>query len=256
MLFRFILKEIAMKKITLALTAVLAFSAGSALANEQQWAYDGEAGPAHWANVDPSFAGCAHGVNQSPVNLTGFIEAEMAPLEFIYTGLATEIGNNGHTIQVNYAAGSTMKVAGRTYMLRQFDFHSPSEHQINGEYFPMEAQFLHADYDGNLAIVSVMFTVGEENAGMKKLWRQMPTEEGTKAGLYSQVRAEELMPADRDYYRYNGSLTTPPCSEGVTWIVMKNPVTLSEAQLKQFTEVMGQSNNRPVQATNARPVLQ
>jgi carbonic anhydrase len=245
-----------MKKITLAVSIVLAFSAGSALAAEQHWGYSDEGGPAHWAELDPAFESCAKGANQSPINLTGFVEAEMAPLEFNYTGLATEIVNNGHAVQANYAAGSTVKVAGKTFMLKQFNFHSPSENQINGEYFPMEAHFVHADYDGNLAVLAVMYTVGEENYGIKKLWRQMPVEEGAKAGLFSQVRAEELMPANRDYYRFNGSLTIPPCTEGVTWIVMKNPVTISEAQLKQFMEVMGHPNNRPVQATNARPVLQ
>ncbi len=245
-----------MKKISMAVSVVLALSAGSALAAEQHWGYSGEDGAAHWAEIDPAFAMCATGVNQSPVNLTGFVEAEMAPLEFNYTGLATEIMNNGHAVQAKYTTGSTVKIAGTSYMLKQFTFHSPSENQINGEYFPMEAEFVHAGYDGKLAVISVMYTIGEANEGVKKLWRQMPVEVGTKAGLFSQVRAEDLMPADRDYYRFNGSLTTPPCTEGVTWIVMKNPVTISEAQLKQLSKVLGQPNNRPIQAINARPVLQ
>jgi carbonic anhydrase len=246
-----------MKKTILAVTAALACTAGAALASEGvHWGYSGEVGPANWGELDPSFEMCAKGVNQAPINLTDFVEAEMDPLTFTYTGLVTEILNNGHSIQANYAVGSTMTVAGKTFELKQFHFHSPSENQINGAYFPMEGHFVHADYDGNLAVISVMYTIGDENHGMEKLWKQMPAEEGNKAGLASQVRAEELMPADKDYYRFNGSLTTPPCSEGVVWIVMKNPVTVSEAQVKQFTEVMGHPNNRPIQSTNARPILQ
>ncbi len=244
-----------MKKISLAVAAVVALSTSSVLAAGHHWGYSGEGAPEHWAELNPAFETCAKGVNQSPVNLRGFVEAELAPLDFNYTGLATEIENNGHTIQVHYAAGSTLKAAGKTFILKQFHFHSPSENQINGEHFPMEAHFVHADYQGNLAVVAVMFKVGDENKALKKLWRQMPGEEG-KIGLASQVKAEELMPEDREYYRFNGSLTTPPCSEGVVWMVLKQPVSLSEAQLKQFTTVMGQPNNRPVQAVNARPILQ
>jgi len=245
-----------MKKTILAVTAALALVAGSAAASDVHWGYSGHGAPEHWGELDPAFEICGGGVNQSPINLTGFIEAEMVPITFNYTGLATEVLNNGHAIQANYAAGSTMTVAGKTFELKQFHFHSPSENQINGEYLPMEGHFVHADKDGNLAVIAVMYKVGDENGGMKKLWKQMPAEEGNKAGLATQVKAEELMPVDRDYYRFNGSLTTPPCSEGVVWIVMKNPVTVSEGQVKQFTDAMGHPNNRPVQGTNARPILQ
>ena len=117
----------------------------------------------------------------------------------------------------------------------------------------MEGHFVHADKDGNLAVIAVMYKLGAENPEIKKLWKQMPVEVGSKDGLAAQVRAQQLMPADKDYYRFNGSLTTPPCSEGVVWIVMKNPVTVSESQVKQFTDVMVHPNNRPVQPVNARP---
>lgn len=120
----------------------------------------------------------------------------------------------------------------------------------------MEGHFVHADKDGNLAVIAVMYKLGAENPEIKKLWKQMPVEVGSKDGLAAQVRAQQLMPADKDYYRFNGSLTTPPCSEGVVWIVMKNPVTVSESQVKQFTDVMVHPNNRPVQPVNARPGLQ
>ena len=245
-----------MKKTILAATAALALLAGSAVASGPHWGYSGHGGPEHWGELDPAYETCAKGVNQSPINLTGFIEADMAPITFSYSGLATEILNNGHAIQANYAAGSAMTVAGKTFELKQFHFHSPSENQINGESFPMESHFVHADKDGNLAVIAVMHKIGDENAAMKKLWRQMPLEEGNKVGMASQVKAEELLPENRDYYRFNGSLTTPPCSEGVIWLVMKTPVTVSEAQVKQFIDAMGHPTNRPIQATNARPILQ
>ncbi len=245
-----------MKKTILAVTAALALVAGSAAASGGHWGYSGHGAPAHWGELDPAFEICGSGVNQSPIDLTGFIEAEMKPITFNYTGLATEILNNGHSIQANYAAGSTMTVAGKTFELKQFHFHSPSENTINGEFFPMEGHFVHADKDGNLAVIAVMYKIGDANGGMEKLWKQIPAKVGDKVALASQVKAEELIPEDKDYYRFNGSLTTPPCSEGVVWIVMKKPVTVSEAQVKQFTDVMGMPNNRPVQGTHARPILQ
>jgi carbonic anhydrase len=120
----------------------------------------------------------------------------------------------------------------------------------------MEAHFVYVDMDGNLAVIAVMYTLGKENAELKKLWQQMPTEAGKTAAMASQVRAERLLPANKEYYRFNGSLTTPPCTEGVLWLVMKNPVAVSEAQVKQLAEALGHPNNRPVQPVNARPVLQ
>jgi carbonic anhydrase len=244
-------------KTTLLVTAALVMAAGSAMASDAHWGYSGENGPENWAKLNPEYETCAKGVNQSPINLTSFIEAELEPFSLSYTGLATEILNNGHAIQANYSAGSTMTINGHLFELKQFHFHSPSENQINGKNFPMESHFVHADSKGNLAVIAVMYEVGDkENKTMKKLWSQMPKEEGSKEALASQVRADDLMPADKDYYRFNGSLTTPPCSEGVVWLVLKNPVTISKEQLKQFTEVIGHPDNRPVQDTNARPVLQ
>ncbi len=244
-----------MKKSCLIAAAAIWLSAAPVLASEIHWGYTGEQGPDHWATLDESFRLCGEGKNQSPVDLTGTIEAELDEAKFEYIGLATEIVNNGHTIQVNYAAGSRFTLAGHTYYLKQFHFHAPSENLIDGKSFPMEGHFVHADMHGNLAVIAVMYTVGEENGAMKKLWRQMPAEAGTTVAMASRVKAEELMPESRDYYRFNGSLTTPPCSEGVLWLVMKNPVTISEEQLNRFTEVMHHPNNRPVQPLNARAVL-
>jgi carbonic anhydrase len=245
-----------MKKTTLAVTAALVFTAGSALASGHgtHWGYTGDESPEHWGELDPAYEMCAKGLNQSPIDLTGFVEAELEPIAFNYTGLATEILNNGHSIQANYAAGSTITVAGRTFELKQFHFHAPSENHIDGKSFPFEAHFVHVDKDGKIAVIGVMYEIGDENPALAKLWKQMPEKEG-KVALASQVKAEELIPENRDYYRFNGSLTTPPCTEGVYWLMMKNYQTVSKEQVEKFSKAMGHPDNRPIQPTDARPVL-
>ncbi|MCI5221105.1 MAG: carbonic anhydrase family protein [Candidatus Electrothrix sp. AR4] len=246
-----------MKKTILAVAAVLASTAGSSMASGAgEWGYTGTGAPENWGTLDAAYAMCSKGVNQSPINLTGFIEAELNPITFNYTGLVTEVLHNGHAIQANYTAGSTMTAAGKIFGLKQFHFHAPSENQINGEYFPMEAHFVHADSSGSLAVIAVMYSLGEENSALKKIWGQMPPEAGKKESMASQVKAELLLPENKEYYRFNGSLTTPPCTEGVLWMVMKNPVAVSKEQVKQLAAALGHPNNRPIQPTNARPVLQ
>ena len=245
-----------MKKACWSMAAAFVLVAGSSLAADMHWSYNGDGGPGNWSKLDAAYEMCAKGVNQSPVNLTGFIEADLAPITFHYTGLATEVVNNGHTIQANYTSGSTIEVAGKIFELKQFHFHSPSENTINGTSFPLEGHFVHVAEDGSLAVISVLYKLGEENEALARLWRQMPKEVGKKAAMASQVRAQDLMPEDRDYYRYNGSLTTPPCTEGVLWLVMKQPLTVSREQVVEFMHVMHHYNNRPVQPLHARPVLQ
>jgi carbonic anhydrase len=235
--------------------AALLLLAGTAGAAETHWSYSGKQGPEHWGELDPSFALCAKGVNQSPVNIKGCIEAELEPLQFDYNGLVTIIKNTGHTIQADYAAGSTLTVNGKSFELKQIHFHTPSEHQVKGEYFPLEAHFVHADAEGHLAVLAVLYDYGSENEALKKLWQQMPKKPGQQEGMASRVRAEELLPEQRDYLRLNGSLTTPPCTEGVLWLIMKNPGMVSKAQVEEFRSVMGGANNRPVQLLNARTIL-
>jgi carbonic anhydrase len=245
------------KRIVLAI-GIAALSGVSHGAGEQpghgtHWGYKGDIGPAKWAALKPEFGACT-GKNQSPVNITGTIEAELKPVQFGYKAGGTAVVNNGHTIQVNYEAGSAITVDGISFELKQFHFHAPSENQINGKSFPLEGHLVHADKDGNLAVVAVVFDEGKANSVIGAAWAQMPKKEG-EAALPSKVSVVGLLPADRDYYRYNGSLTTPPCSEGVRWIVMKKPMTVSAQQLQAFKTTVGFDNNRPVQAVNARPLL-
>jgi carbonic anhydrase len=194
-------------------------------------------------------------MNQSPINLTNYIEADLPAIKFDYKAGGNEVVNNGHTIQVNYASGSTITVDGQEFELKQFHFHTPSENNIDGKSYPLEAHLVHADKDKNLAVIGVMFEKGEENSALAQAWKKMPEKGGEKESLSENVAAEGILPTDRDYYRFNGSLTTPPCSEGVRWLVMKNPITVSEEQIEKFAHVMHHPNNRPIQKVNARPVL-
>jgi len=221
----------------------------------QHWGYAGEAGPTNWSKIDPKFAMCALGRNQSPIDLAGLVEADLKPLKLAYKAGAADIVNNGHTIQVNYVPGSVLTVDGRTFELKQFHFHSPSENRIGGKQFPLEGHLVHADKEGSLAVVAVMFQEGAANPLLAKLWEKMPGKAGEKAELPGGLSVAALLPADRDYYRFNGSLTTPPCSEGVWWLVMKKPASVSKKQVEQFSKTIGFANNRPVQPVNARPVL-
>jgi carbonic anhydrase len=237
------------------LMAALAMGWTAAALGQAHWAYEGEAAPQNWPKLDPRFAMCGVGRNQSPIDLRGFVEAELKPLGLGYKAGAADIVNNGHTVQVNYAAGSALTVDGRTFELKQFHFHSPSENKINGKQFPLEGHLVHADKDGNLAVVAVMFQQGAANPLLTKLWEKMPSKAGDKNALPAGLSVSQLLPAERDYYRFNGSLTTPPCSEGVWWLVIKKAATASKAQIDQFSKAVGFANNRPVQPVNARPVL-
>lgn len=219
------------------------------------WGYSGEGNPEHWAQLSPDFAMC-NGQNQSPIDLTGFIEADLAPLTFHYSAGGQQILNNGHTIQVNYAPGSELQLDGKTFTLKQFHFHAPSENHINGRSFPLEAHLVHADAEGNLAVVAVMFDIGAENPVLQQAFSQMPMLSGGTDALKQVVDASNLLPQNKDYYRFNGSLTTPPCTEGVRWLVMKNPMTASGWQVEQFAYAMQHPNNRPIQAQHARMILQ
>jgi carbonic anhydrase len=159
-------------------------------------------------------------------------------------------------VQVTYAAGSTLTVDSHPYQLKQFHFHAPSENLLDGKHFPLEAHFVHADADGNLAVVAVFFENGAANAALDRLGKDLPLRAGDKHDLAVKIAAAELMPKARDYYRFSGSLTTPPCSEGVNWLVLKHPVTASEKQIEQLHAAMGHDNARPVQPLNARIIVQ
>lgn len=241
-----------MKESLLAATLLLC---PAAFAATPHWEYSGEAGPAKWASLTPEYGQCA-GSNQSPVNLSGLVKAELAPLRFHYLAGSRSVTNNGHTVQVDYAPGSTLELDGMHFELKQFHFHAPSENLIEGHSYPLEGHLVHANDQGELAVVAVMFEPGKANGALSQVWQSLPAKAGEHHQLKEAVSAEPLLPAKRDYYRFSGSLTTPPCSEGVRWLVMKEPVQVSQAQIDAFKAAMHHPNNRPVQPLHGRLVLQ
>ena len=239
---------------------LLASAALSSTAQEgghpKHWGYAGEVGPEHWAEFESDFGECNSGRNQSPIDLHNFIEADLPRIAFDYKPGGHQVVNNGHAIQVDYNPGSKITVDGTDFALKQFHFHSPSENTVKTKSFPMEAHFVHADTKGNLAVVALMFEEGASNKLLEQVWPLVPKSENDKAELATLVSAADLLHANRDYYRYEGSLTTPPCSEGVRWFVLKHPARASAEQLALVQEVLGHPNNRPVQPVGARAILQ
>jgi carbonic anhydrase len=219
------------------------------------WNYDGAEGPEHWGELSEKYTMCKQGKNQSPINLTDLTEAEMEPLKLQYRALSQDFINNGHTIQVNFGEGSILTIDNKEFELKQFHFHTPSENQIDGKNYPMEAHLVHANKDGSLAVISVMFKEGKSNPYFQKLVEKLPKKaEDNNDMKEEKLNAYDMLPKNKDYYRFNGSLTTPPCSEGVRWVVMKTPVEMSKEELESFSKIL-KNNNRPVQPTNARKIL-
>ena len=235
----------------LAVSVVLAAPA----AEKKHWGYEGQHGPARWAQIDPAYERCATGSNQSPVDLRATLDADLPAIAFDYRSRPLAIINNGHTVQVSVAGGSTITVDNRVFQLKQFHFHAPSEHQVDGRPFAMEAHFVHADERGNLAVVAVLFTEGDSNPPIKRVWDQIPSSVGEEKPLDAPIAVAELLPQQRSYFRYGGSLTTPPCTEGVRWFVLQTPITASAQQIESFRQLMNHPNNRPLQPHNARVIL-
>ncbi|MCJ8319495.1 MAG: carbonic anhydrase family protein [Colwellia sp.] len=240
----------------LLLTSLLSLTATSTIASETAWKYEGKQGSAHWGELSEKFGLCSTGVNQSPINITSVIEANLPPLTMNYHKSQVSEINNGHTVQANITGNNTFTNDAGTFDLLQFHFHAPSENTIEGKSFPLEAHFVHADQDGRLAVIGVMFELGEENSELAKLWKNMPEDSHSQATLLKELSALNLMPKEKSYYRFNGSLTTPPCTEGVRWFVLKDTIKASKAQINKFRTVMGTDTNRPVQPINARVILQ
>lgn len=241
--------------LVLAVMLSLAFTGMASASGQVHWSYEGDNGPAIWGSLSPEFAACSTGKEQSPVNIPADALANTDVLKLSYEPSPLKIVNNGHTIEVEYEPGSTFDVSGATFTLSQFHLHSDSEHTLADQHLPMELHLVHKASDGRLAVIGVMVKAGAENAAWAPILNNAPAKEGepqTIAG--TTVNAADLLPADKSYYRYNGSLTTPPCSEPVNWFVMKNPVELSQAQIDQFRAIYS-GNYRPVQQLNGRDFL-
>jgi len=252
-----------MKKV-FAAPVLLALTISSAVASESQagkhlghghWSYDGHTAAEHWGNLHPEYATCKHGQAQSPINIEhhAVADAELHPIAFEYAESAAKVANNGHTVQVDFDAAGHIKLGENAYKLHQFHFHTPSEEQVNGEHYPMVAHMVHRSEEGELAVVAVLFEEGEKHEALDRVFAAMPDEHHAKAELDDEFHPLHLLPEEQDYYHYIGSLTTPPCTEGVRWHVLKQPVEVSAEQIAAF-KALYPMNARPVQPLNGRTV--
>lgn len=237
-----------MKRTLLALGLCTVFMSN---VNAAQWGYEGQHGPSHWGEFASE---CANGVNQSPINIESATEANLEKLSFDYQGQVVSLLNNGHTLQTQLEGINTLVIDGKSFTLKQFHFHTPSENHVDGKEYPLEAHFVHADKAGHLAVVAVFFELGDDNSELAKLLDNIP-EKGADLPIDVPFNASALLSDTNDYYRFSGSLTTPPCSEGVRWLVLKTPQTVSAKQAALFNKIMG-NNNRPLQKLNARLITQ
>lgn len=221
------------------------------------WSYSAADGPDHWGDLEPDFAACKVGKLQSPIDIKDIKEAELAPIRFDYKLSPLKIVNNGHTVRVDYEPGSSATANGVTLPLTHFIFHRRSETEINGQNYDMELQFFHEDpASGRTIVVSVLIQSGNENALLRVLMGNVPQKIGEVVEKKKVVlNAANFLPADQNYYTFDGSLTTPPCSEGAKWYVMKTPIEASPSQIAAFSKLYP-DNARPVQPLNGREILE
>lgn len=219
------------------------------------WGYTGEVAPEFWGDLNPTYVLCETGIRQSPVDITNAGQSDVADIVFHYAPAPLTIVNNGHTVQVVYSEGSYIEVGGSRYDLQQFHFHAPSEHEIGGEPAAMELHLVHKNAEGKLAVVGVLWQVGAENTALTPIWAHLPTTEGAAKSFDAEVTAAALLPTDHTSFQYSGSLTTPPCTEDVSWFVMAQQAELSADQLAAFTSIYD-GNRRPVQPLNEREIVE
>lgn len=225
-------------------------------AHAAHWGYGGAGGPEQWGQLKPEFATCASGSRQSPIDIRSGVKVDLEPIQFDYRPSAFGVIDNGHTIQVNVGGGNAIEVQGRRYDLVQFHFHRPSEERINGRQFDMVAHLVHKDPEGRLAVVAVLLDRGGlAQPLVQTVWNNLPLERGTEVSVRGDIDMNHLLPADRRYFTYMGSLTTPPCSEGVLWLVLQQPVPVAQDQISVFSRLYPM-NARPVQQVSGRLIKQ
>ena len=239
------------------IVALTALFATGAIAAEQQphWSYNGKEGPEHWAQLNPGYETCALGHAQSPIDISHTTRASLPRIAFDYKASPAEVVNNGHTVQVNLTNAGGIEIDGKPYRLVQFHFHTPSEEHIAGKGFPMVAHFVHQAADGRLAVVAVLFKEGEKNQALASVFDAMPPKAGDKVELANSFAPQTVLPQQQGYYAFAGSLTTPPCREGVQWRVLTQPVELSHEHLATFQHLYAKTA-RPIQPLNGREVLE
>ena len=223
----------------------------SAAAADSMWDYAGSAGPSSWAQMSADYAKCASGARQSPIDIRDGIKVDLDPVQFDYKASAFRVVDTGHTVHVNVDAGSSIEVMGRHYALTGFDFHHPAEERIDGKSFEMSVHLIHRDLEGRLAVVAILFERGAAQPVVQSIWNNLPLERGDEVAAKASLNLNDLLPTVRGYYTYMGSMTTPPCTEGVLWMVMKAPMPVSPEQIAIFARLYPM-NARPVQSAAGR----
>lgn len=216
------------------------------------WGYTGKVGPDHWGSLDKEYKSCASGKEQSPVDITNTKGKDIGNVRFHYGPSKLNIVNNGHTIQVNYDKGSSIRIDGEKYDLAQFHFHTPSEHTIEGASYPMEMHLVHKNKKEELAVVGLMMVIGKYNNLLEALWDNLPSAEG-KESLDEKIDMSAILPSGERTFRYQGSLTTPPCSEGVKWNLLLSPISISQGQFTAFHDIFS-NNSRTIQPIRKRVI--
>jgi len=251
------MRQLGARGIAIVVGAVLSIAAIACYsADDARWSYGGATGPAKWGSLEKSFTQCKLGQIQSPIDIpdASARKGDLASLLFAYKPSPLKIIDNGHTIQINYSPGSFVTVDGKPYELVQFHFHKPSEEKIDGKAHDMVAHLVHQGAGGKLAVIAVLLDTGKENGLIKALWDNLPKEKGKENVVDAvKINAVDLLPANKGYYTFAGSLTTPPCSEDVTWFVLKTPVQVSADQIARFAKSYPM-NARPVQPLNDRDI--
>lgn len=218
------------------------------------WSYLGATGPVHWGDLSSEFSTCKTGHQQSPINITDPVPSDLPTIEFHYEPATLKIIDNGHTVQVNYPPGSYITVGNQRYQLLQFHFHHPSEELIQGKVYDLGIHLVHEDAEGHKAVVAVLVNQGQNNRALQTIFSHLPKSRDKEVATAVPIDARNLLPDRRGYYTFPGSLTTPPCSEGVTWFVLKTPLTLSTSELAEFAKLYPH-DARPVQQLNGRHIL-
>ena len=235
--------------------ATAAPSARKGVVNTPAWAYEGAAGPQAWGELKPEFALCAKGQRQSPIDLQGGLSVDLEPVRFHYQASRFAVVDNGRTVQVKMAAGNAIELGGGRYELQYFTFHRPGEGRIDGREFEMSLHLVHRNEQGRLAVVALLLDRGPPHPAVQQVLNNLPLERYEEVQARVTLDPAGLLPADRRYYTYLGSLSTPPCSEGVQWVVMRYPVTLAPEQIELFARLYPM-NARPVQAVAGRRIMQ
>ncbi len=244
--------------------AIMAFAAVSACGGEEvveettgddvEWGYSGAGAPENWASISTDYSMCSEGTKQSPVDITGYQKGDAPPLSFSFRRDAVEVVNDGKALSINYTKGNRLGLSERTYQLTSVRTHTPSEHTIDGQSFALELQLFHEQTFGDLAIVSFLYTLGDPDPVIQNIIDAAPDESGQSITEGLVLNAADYAPEDLGYYKYEGSLTTPPCTEPVDWFIMLEQGSVSQEQIDQVAALTGGGNNRPLQPLGDRSI--